>query len=235
MLFNGNDLALLAVVPVVLAALTWFLLKTEAGIAVRGMADNMDRARLLGIPVNRLSMLLWSIAGGLAALTVTMRVPNEGIALDVTAGPTVLLPALAAAVVTGMTSLSGAFVAGVAIGVLDQLVRWNVERQATTYLVLLAVIVIGLLVQRSFGAKARGGSEESSWSVVGTGHPLPPVLARLPEVRLLQVRPAPPSLAVAVVLCRSWARRRRSTTSRSPSCTAWWRCRWSCSPAGAAS
>ncbi len=183
-LFNGNDLALLAVVPVVLAALTWFLLRTEAGIAVRGMADNMDRARLLGIPVNRLSMLLWSIAGGLAALTVTMRVPNEGIALDVTSGPTVLLPALAAAVVTGMTSLSGAFVAGVAIGVLDQLVRWNVERQATTYLVLLAVIVVGLLVQRSLGAKARGGSEESSWSVVGTGHALPAKLAGLPEVRV---------------------------------------------------
>ncbi|HEY0698899.1 MAG TPA: ABC transporter permease, partial [Micromonospora sp.] len=186
-LFNGNDLALLAVVPVVLAALGWFLMKTEAGIAVRGMADNMDRARLLGIPVNRLSMLLWSVAGGLAALTVIMRLPNEGISFDVAAGPNVLLPALAAAVVTGMTSLWGAFVAGMAIGVLDQLVRWNVERQATTYLVLLAVIVIGLLVQRSIGPKARAGSEESSWSVVGAGRSLPAALARLPEVRLARV------------------------------------------------
>ena len=62
--------------------------------------------------------------------------------------------------------------------------RWNVERQATTYLVLLAVIVIGLLVQRSLRAKARAGPEESSWSVVGTGHALPAKLARLPEVRV---------------------------------------------------
>ena len=86
---------------------------TEAGMAVRGMAENMDRARLLGIPVNRLSMLLWSIAGGLAALTVVLRAPNEGMPLDAAAGPTILLPALAAAVVAGMRSLSGAFVAGV--------------------------------------------------------------------------------------------------------------------------
>ena len=129
MVFDGNDLLLLAVVPVVLVALSWFLLRTEAGMAVRGMAENMDRARLLGIPVNRLSLLVWAIAGGLAALTVVLRAPSEGLTLDAAAGPTLLLPALAAAVVAGMRSLPGAFVAGVALGVLDQLVRWNVEQR----------------------------------------------------------------------------------------------------------
>ena len=90
--FTGNDLLLLAVVPIVLAALTWFLLRTDAGMAVRGMAENMDRARLLGIPVNQLSLLLWSVAGGLAALTVVLRAPTEGVPLTAVAGPTVLLP-----------------------------------------------------------------------------------------------------------------------------------------------
>ena len=80
---------------------------TEAGMAVRGMAENMDRARLLGIPVNQLSLLLWSVAGGLAALTVVLRAPTEGVPLTAVAGPTVLLPALAAAVIVGMRSMSG--------------------------------------------------------------------------------------------------------------------------------
>ena len=77
-------------------------------MAVRGMAENMDRARLLGIPVNQLSLLLWSTAGGLAALTVVLRAPSEGVQPTAAAGPTVLLPALAAAVVVGMRS-PGAF------------------------------------------------------------------------------------------------------------------------------
>ena len=56
-------------------------------MAVRGMAENMDRARLLGIPVNQLSLLLWSVAGGLAALTVVMRAPSEGVPLTAAAAP----------------------------------------------------------------------------------------------------------------------------------------------------
>ncbi len=68
-LFNGNDLLIAIVVPVVLVAMGWFLLRTDAGIAVRSVADNSDRARLLGIPVRRLSTLVWVIAGLLAGLT----------------------------------------------------------------------------------------------------------------------------------------------------------------------
>ncbi len=179
--FTGNDLLLLAVVPIVLAVLSWFLLRTEAGMAVRGMAENMDRARLLGIPVNQLSLLLWSVAGGLAALTVVLRAPTEGVPLTAVAGPTVLLPALAAAVIVGMRSMSGAFLAGVLLGVLDQLVLWNVDEAAPTSVVLLAVIVVALLLQRRSGHRAE--TSESSWSVVGVGHGLARTYAQLREVR----------------------------------------------------
>jgi ABC-type branched-subunit amino acid transport system ATPase component/ABC-type branched-subunit amino acid transport system permease subunit len=183
--FTGNDLLLLAVVPIVLAVLSWFLLRTEAGMAVRGMAENMDRARLLGIPVNQLSLLLWSVAGGLAALTVVLRAPSEGVPLTAVAGPTVLLPALAAAVIVGMRSMSGAFVAGVGLGVLDQLVLWNVDEAAPTSVVLLVVIVAALLLQRRSAHRAE--ASESSWSVVGVGHGLARAYARLPEVRTAKV------------------------------------------------
>ena len=71
---SGNDLALVAFVPLVLGGLTWFLLRTDAGVAVRGLAENGDRARLLGIPAHRLSLLVWTLAGGLAAFTVLLRV-----------------------------------------------------------------------------------------------------------------------------------------------------------------
>ncbi|MEX0875627.1 MAG: ATP-binding cassette domain-containing protein [Actinomycetota bacterium] len=182
-IISGNDLLLVAVVPAVLIALSWFLLRTDAGIALRAIAENIDRARLLGIPAQRLSLLLWTIVGGLAALTVVLKAPSEGLSLDVAAGPAVLLPALAAAVASGMSSLPRAFTAGVGLGVLDQLVRWNVDRQATTSLVLLAVIVVALLARRRPATKAESAGE-SSWTSVGTGRRLPARLAALPEVRI---------------------------------------------------
>jgi ABC-type branched-subunit amino acid transport system ATPase component/branched-subunit amino acid ABC-type transport system permease component len=193
---TGDDLLLVAVVPIVLIGLTWFLLGSEAGMAVRGMAENMDRARLLGIPVNQLSLLLWSIAGGVAALAVVLRAPSEGVPIAAVAGPTVLLPALVAAVVAGMRSLPGAFIAGVMLGILDQIVLWNFDEDAPTPIVLLAVIVIALLLQRRSGHRAEA-ADESSWSMVGVGHRLPRAFAALPEVRVSKVILA---LVVAVPL-----------------------------------
>jgi ABC-type branched-subunit amino acid transport system ATPase component/ABC-type branched-subunit amino acid transport system permease subunit len=181
-ILDGNDLLLAAIVPVVLIGLTWFLLRTEAGMAVRGMAENMDRARLLGIPVNQLSLLLWSIAGGLAALTLVLQTPNKGIPFEVGAGPQLLLPALAAAVISGMTSLAAAFAAGIAVSVLDFLVQWNLpEQRALIMPVLLAVIVVALLLRRGTTSRALA-SDETSWDAVANVRKLPRQLARLPEV-----------------------------------------------------
>jgi ABC-type branched-subunit amino acid transport system ATPase component/ABC-type branched-subunit amino acid transport system permease subunit len=196
--FSANDLILLAVIPVVLGAISWFLLRTEAGMAVRGMAENMDRARLLGIPVNQLSMILWSVTGGIAALAVVLQAPTSGVPLSAAAGPTVLLPALAAAVVVGMRSISGAFVAAVLLGILDQLVLWNVDRQAPTSVVLLAVIVVALLFQKRSWHRAEQG--ESSWSAVGVGHGLPRAYSRLSEVRTARIAGAIVVAALVVAL-----------------------------------
>ncbi|MDQ3945747.1 MAG: branched-chain amino acid ABC transporter permease, partial [Actinomycetota bacterium] len=82
LVLTGNDLLIVAVVPVVLAALSWFLLRTDEGRAVRAIAENTERALLLGIPVRRLSTLVWALVGGLAALTVVLRAPGQGLTID---------------------------------------------------------------------------------------------------------------------------------------------------------
>ena len=50
-------------------------------MAVRGAAENTDRALLYGIPVRRLSTIVWMIAGGLATLTYLLKAPFTGVAL----------------------------------------------------------------------------------------------------------------------------------------------------------
>jgi len=124
--FHSADILIVAVVPVVIAFLAWFLLRTKVGIAVRAAAENEDRALLLGIPVRRLATIVWAIAGALAVLTYMLSAPFEGVKPGLTSnGPTVLLPLLAAAVVARMESLPTAFFAGIGLGIAEQLVHWN--------------------------------------------------------------------------------------------------------------
>jgi len=177
---TGNALLLVAVVPVVLGALSWFLLRTDAGIAVRGIADNTERARLLGIPADQLSTLVWSIAGALAALTIICKAPSEGLILDAGAGPQLLLPALAAAVVAGMEDLRRAFVAGVLLGVFDQLVRWNLDKQSASTLLFLAVILVALAVQKH--RTSRGTDTDDDWASTPKRR-TPEWLGSLPQLR----------------------------------------------------
>ncbi len=182
---DGNLMALALLAPVALAGLLFYLYRTESGTAVRGLAENVDRARLLGIPVNRLTLQLWAIIGGLAALTIVLKAPVQGLPVDAAAGPTLLLAPLAAAVVVGMRSIWGAFLAGIAIEVIDQLVQINIEPRSWTYVVLLGIVVLGLVFQERATGRADAG--EGSWSTVGIAHRLPDRLAALPEVRLAKV------------------------------------------------
>jgi ABC-type branched-subunit amino acid transport system ATPase component/ABC-type branched-subunit amino acid transport system permease subunit len=162
-LFTGNELLMVAVVPIAVLGLVWFLQKTDAGVAVRAAAEDRDRARLLAVPVARLSTLVWTTAGVLAAITVLMTAPSQGMANNLGVAPVVLLPALAAAVVAGMRSLSLAFGAAVALGVMDQLVRWHVHTKSVTTVVFLVVIVVALLLRRD----ALGRDEPGEASLAG--------------------------------------------------------------------
>jgi branched-chain amino acid transport system permease protein len=179
----GDEVLIILVVPFVIAFLAWFLLRTDAGVAVRGAAENADRALLYGIPVRRLSTIVWVIAGSMATLTFILKAPFSGVTPGIANGPAVLLPALAAAVVARMESLPVAFGAGVGLGITEQLVLWNYPRRpALIDVIFLAVILIALLGQRGRLSRAQE-SGTSSWSSTGVVKPIPIELRHLPEVK----------------------------------------------------
>jgi ABC-type branched-subunit amino acid transport system ATPase component/ABC-type branched-subunit amino acid transport system permease subunit len=181
-LFNGNDLLIAIAIPIVLIAMGWFLLRTDAGTAVRSVADNSDRAMLLGIPVKRLSTLVWVIAGVLAALTSTLSAPSQGVTIAAGAGPALILPALAAAIIAGMENLPVAFGSGVALGIISGFLEFNLPRYGAPVadVVNLVAILIGLLFfQRK---RSRANDAEETFSATGILKPIPAALRRLPEV-----------------------------------------------------
>ena len=202
---SGDEVLIIFVVPVVIAFLGWFLLRTDAGVAVRGAAENADRALLYGIPVRRLSTIVWLIAGALATLTFILKAPFAGVTPGIANGPAVLLPALAAAVVARMESLPIAFGAGVGLGITEQLVLWNFpKRPALIDVIFLGVILAALLLQRGRLSRAQE-SGVSSWSSTGVVKPIPLELRRLPEVRWPRVGLILAALAAIALIPMTWS------------------------------
>jgi len=180
-LFTGSHLFIVAVVPLVVAALVWFLRATPAGKGIRASAENAERAMLLGIPVRTLSTLVWAIAAVLSALAVMLTAPIQPLPPTVLAGPALLLPALAAAVLARMEHLPRAFLAGVGIGILQQATFWTTSRSSATDVAFLVVILGALVLQRDRLGRAEDAAV-SSWVGAQESAPVPRELADLPEV-----------------------------------------------------
>jgi len=200
--FTGDHILIVAVVPPVIMALAWFLLKTDAGAAVRAAAENRERALLLGIPIQRLSTMVWIIAGGLAALTAIAKAPFAGSVSTALGGPTLLLPALAAATVAKMENLPRAFVAGVGLGILDQVVFWNTGKASTMDVAFLLVILLALLAQKNKLTRAQAAGA-SSWSLAGIVRPIPAELRALPEIQAARIGLPVVGLLLAVLVPRA--------------------------------
>ena len=200
-LFDANHLLIAVVVPLVVIGLGWFLRSSLAGAAIRGAAENEERARLLGIPVRRLQAVVWTTVGALSALTYVLQAPFVGAINSAATGPTLLLAALAAAVVARMESMPVAFAAAVGLGAVDQVVRWNVDRTPQVAdLVFLVVILVALLARRTNSSRAH--LAESTWSGPVVLRALPAAVRRLPEVRVLTGVVCSVALALAVLMPR---------------------------------
>lgn len=179
---TSGPLLILAVVPVVSAAVYAFLRFTKIGLASRAAAENADAAALAGVPVKRVSLAVWLVAGILAGITAVLTGPTRPLASPLALGPGLLLRALAAAVIGGLDSLPAAFAGGIAVGVVETLVQWNYPTGGTTEIVLTGMIIASLLLRRGLGQQARGG-EGTSWSLSGLLRSMDPAVARLGKVR----------------------------------------------------
>jgi branched-chain amino acid transport system permease protein len=181
---RGDHLLMLGVAPVVMAGLGWFLLRTDAGRAVRAAAENQDRALLLGVPVRRLQTIVWALAGGLATLTFITKAPFTGVVPGVLVGATTILPGLAVAVIARFQSLPTALFGGIGLGIAEWTIRWNVRAESIFDVTFLVVILVVLLLRREQASRAETG--ESSWDSAGVLKPIPRDLRLLPEIRWLR-------------------------------------------------
>jgi branched-chain amino acid transport system permease protein len=178
--FTADHFVVLVIGPAVLVGIALFFRFTRYGIAARGAAENSERARLLGIPVSRVSLLVWGIAGLFSAVTAILRAPILGFQLGAIAGQGLLLRALAAAVIARMESLPIAVVAALVITMAEQTLFYSFGRSGVVDGFLLIVIVVALLLQRNRLGRVDQGA--STWRAVQEIRRIPRELRHLPQV-----------------------------------------------------
>lgn len=173
----------LVVGPLLAIAVVVFLRYTSYGIALRASAENMPRARLLGIPVTRVSTLAWIIAGAMSAIAAILLAPIIGFSSTEAVGLPLLMRGLAAAMAARMESVGTAFGVGLTIGVLDQLVFFWTGRSGLTDIVLFALILVTLLWRKGV-MRRTVSAEESSWEVAEPIRSLPAEVTAHPRWRV---------------------------------------------------
>jgi branched-chain amino acid transport system permease protein len=95
--------------------LIWmFLKKTKSGRALRAMSQNRDAAALMGININKISLLTFGLSGSLAGIAGALVAPTQVIVS--TMGAMIILKAFVITVLGGMGSVFGAVAAALIIG-----------------------------------------------------------------------------------------------------------------------
>jgi branched-chain amino acid transport system permease protein len=139
-----------------LAALALFFQKSRAGKAMRAVSQNQEAARLMGISVERIFSSTWALGTAIGALAGVLFAPVTGIHPEI---GNLILKAFVAAVIGGFTSLPGAVIGGLMLGVIE---TFSGAFVGSTFknVVAFAVLVLVLLV-RPYGLFGSAGTRRA--------------------------------------------------------------------------
>jgi branched-chain amino acid transport system permease protein len=118
LLINKEDLYAALMAALLVGLLSLFFQKTSTGRALRAVADDHQAAQSIGIPLNRIWVIVWCVAGVVALVAGMIWGSKLGVQFSLT---TVALRALPVVILGGLTSVPGAIVGGLIIGVGEKL------------------------------------------------------------------------------------------------------------------
>ncbi|MEY4911510.1 MAG: hypothetical protein RL761_1173 [Pseudomonadota bacterium] len=117
-LINKEDLIAALIAATLVAMLSVFFQKTATGRALRAVADDHQAAQSIGIPLNRIWVIVWCVAGITALVAGIIWGSKLGVQFSLTS---VALRALPVVILGGLTSVPGAIIGGLIIGVGEKL------------------------------------------------------------------------------------------------------------------
>jgi branched-chain amino acid transport system permease protein len=118
LLLSQEDLIAALVAAALVVVLALFFQKTSTGRALRAVADDHQAAQSIGIPLNRIWVIVWSVAGFAALVAGIIWGSKLGVQFSLSL---VALKALPVVILGGLTSIPGAILGGLLIGVGEKL------------------------------------------------------------------------------------------------------------------
>ena len=113
LLINRDDLVATVMAVVLVSALALFFQKTATGRALRAVADDHQAAQSIGIPLNRIWVIVWTVAGFVALVAGMVWGSKLGVQFSLAV---LALKALPVVILGGFTSIPGAIIGGLMIG-----------------------------------------------------------------------------------------------------------------------
>ena len=193
------DISAFVVTVSICVAAALFFTRTKFGVAVRAAAENGDAARLLGISADRVASFVW-IAGSMLAGIAGILITQVTGTLDIgTLSIGFLVRGLTAALVGGLTSLPGALIGGLSVGVSEYLIRFLFPGEAGIPETILFAAVIAILLFRPGGLFGKPEETEDKVAFVPTLHDLPARLKRTAAAKGVRTLVVLPVLAVVLM------------------------------------
>ena len=151
---TATQMTLLGLAVVVAGGLYLFLTRTSFGLATRATTSDPTVARLLGVPVNRVYVFSWGVAGLVAGAAASLLANLIG-SLTPLALTGALLSALAGAVIGGLDSLGGAVLGSVIVGMMNGVISARVDPTTSAGIIFLALLLTLLVRPRGLFGSAR--------------------------------------------------------------------------------
>lgn len=144
-----------AAVLIVQCLLLWLLLqKTKVGLALRGVASNLESSRLVGINTGAMLMVGWGLASAVGAVGGSLAAMRQS-GFDTSLMQQILVFSFAAAALGGFDSLLGAIVGGLVVGIVNSLTIQYVDALDGIELVVPFLLILVVLVVRPNGLFGR--------------------------------------------------------------------------------
>ena len=142
-------LFVIGVAAAVMLALWLLIERTRMGLVIRAGARDPVIARVLGLDIGRVWMLVFGLGTGIAGLAGVLAAPLQGASPEM--GATVLAEAFVVTVVGGMGSLAGGVAAGLLLGVVVSMTSLFAPEMAKVSMYGLMALVLLVRPEGLFG------------------------------------------------------------------------------------
>jgi len=142
---DGGLVVSLLLSIILAASLDRFINKTHIGIRLQAFAAKPTTAELIGIPSKKLTILIWSIAGGMSALAMLIIITSSARNANYASLSLLIIPALCTALIGAFHHFYWTLIGGLVLGILEAFILSKSLVAAYAQTIYLPVILIILL------------------------------------------------------------------------------------------